>query len=161
MIKNRKLAGFFLVSLFVLPLVRAAYPLVNDGQANASIIRLPKDDVIAFFGGIELRDYIERSTGVRLERTRQVSADRINVYIALLRQPGLELPAKTRALTQEIRDDGFVLYSDSSGVYVLAEQNAGLCYGVYELLKRYGNVRWISPGPEGEFVPKSASFVVP
>jgi len=33
-------------------------------------------------------------------------------------------------------------------------------YGIYGLLKKYGNVRWFFPGPEGEYCPRSPNFLV-
>ena len=54
-----------------------------------------------------------------------------------------------------------MLCADSGALYVVAREKRGLFYGVYEILKRYGGMRWILPGPEGEFFTPRKSFVVP
>ncbi len=155
----RILTVFF--CLFFLNLPAAEYPLVRDGRANAVIVRFRGASAVDLFAGNELRDYVEKITGATLGRIRKPSEDRINIYIATLDQKGFKLPQKAAELADKIRDDGFLLYTDPSGLYIAAKERRGLNYGVYEILKRYGNVRWITPGPDGEFVPKKGSFLVP
>ena len=42
-----------------------------------------------------------------------------------------------------------------------AQRPLGLLYGTYEILKKYGGIRWIHPGPQGEFFKVKSEISVP
>ena len=158
---NQIINGLLLSFLFFSVTSAAEYPLVKDGKSLAAIVRLRGGTAVEIFAGSELQNFVEKITGATLKRLRRPSAELYNIYIATPDARGLKLPDKAMELLKEVRDDGFLLYAGKEGLYVVARERRGLNYGVYELLKRYGGVRWITPGPEGEFVPRKKDFSVP
>ncbi len=159
---HRLFLSFFVVCLFALPKTcYSAFTLVKDGKSQAEIIRLRGSSAVEIFASAQLQEYVQKITGVTMSRVRRNNPGVYPVWIALADAKNLKLPEAAKNLVPQIRDDGFLLYSDASGLYIIAKERRGLNYGVYEILKRYGGVRWITPEADGEFFPKKSSFVVP
>lgn len=50
---------------------------------------------------------------------------------------------------KEIKDDGFRLAVTEKGTVISAKHERGLIYGSYEIVKRYGGIRFLVPGEDG------------
>ena len=135
--------------------------LVDGGVARAVIVRSASAGAPGALAADELKGGIERLTGAALPVADATSNGLASVRLALSGSDDGILPNRVRKLAEKIRHDGFVLCADSGALYVVARERRGLFYGVYEVLKRYGGMRWILPGPEGEFFMPRKSFVVP
>lgn len=59
----------------------------------------------------------------------------------------------------QLGDDGFSIYVEDGKVVVKGSRKRGALYGVYELLERFGGVRWYSSSFEK--VPRKRQFLVP
>ncbi len=62
---------------------------------------------------------------------------------------------------REIQPEGFRLKSDEKGLVISARQPIGLIYGAYEILKKYGGIRWLTPGEDGEYFAKHPTLSIP
>ena len=135
--------------------------LVDGGVARAVIVRSASAGAPGALAADELKGGIERLTGAALPVADAPSNGLASVRLALSGSDDGILPNRVRKLAEKIRHDGFVLCADSGALYVVAREKRGLFYGVYEILKRYGGMRWILPGPEGEFFTPRKSLAVP
>lgn len=59
-------------------------------------------------------------------------------------------------------EDGFLIKSlNEENIVVIGPSDWGTEFGVYEFLERYVGVRWLLPGPDGEYVPEHTTLDVP
>ena len=137
------------------------FALVDKGEVKGCIIRMRGASAVELAAAAELREYVEKITSKRLSRLRKAPAGSYPVYIALSDNKNLPLPEKAKRLLDKIQYNGFLLYADKNGLFITAKEKVALHYAVAEILKRYGKVRWITPAPDGEFVQKNSSFIVP
>lgn len=143
---NRYLKLSFLTGLLVLGLVFTcagkSLVLVHRGETPHYSVVIPSDATATErYAADEFVRYIERLTGVSLRVTHSAQGPAIR----LERDSTLGLDAFS--LSVRNRD------------LVIAGENRGLLYGVYELLETYGGVGWFSSWHE--IVPRAKEFVVP
>ena len=62
---------------------------------------------------------------------------------------------------KKIQPEGFRLKANAEGLVISARQPIGLIYGAYEILKRYGGIRWLTPGEDGEYFTKHPTISIP
>ena len=149
--------------LFVAP-VRAApgpgHALVRDGQPASAIVLADSAGVVEKQAAQELTAYLEKITGARVETVPAPVAGKYSIYIGTLGTEHLPLSREMRHGLNRISEEGYLLAADADGLRIVGRQPIGALYGVYHLLKRYGDVRWFFPGPEGEYCPQRPSFAV-
>ena len=61
----------------------------------------------------------------------------------------------------ELKEDGFVIEADAQGVRIVGQNPRGALYGAYEILRRYGGIRWLAPGDDCEYFTRKGDVVVP
>lgn len=148
---------FFLVLPFLFTLSGA--DLVKDGESLSVILVHPEASVGEFFAASELSTFIEKITGVSIPvRTAPVPGGKHLIHLAMTRTP--ELPPEVVGLFHKLKDDGFLILANAERTYIVSREERGVAYGVYEILKRYGGVRFFYPGEEGEFIQESSSFSI-
>jgi len=87
------------------------------------------------FAGQELRKYLETILDTAMPAQ---SSHTITLCLDAGGKPG---------------DEGFEISGSQAGLLIQGDGPAGVVYGVYEFLRRYGGCRFSGPGPEGEYVP--------
>ncbi len=108
----------------------------------------------------DLVEYVKKMTGVELKvaKVKDVSAipkgSRCFVLGSLAKTLGLKVPET------EYRIDGFAYDVDGKQVRLAGETGLSTMYAVDDFIERQG-VRWFLPGPEGEYVPKRDTLVLP
>ena len=116
--------------------------------ADCAIVVPQAADEAVRYAAEELRDFTERTTGVKLP----IVTD----------EQSVSLPAKAIVLevTRGKDDtDGFRLKAKDGRLRVIGENGRGVLYGVYELLERYAGCRWYAPWHT--VAPKRERFEVP
>ncbi len=139
-------AAFFCLALVC---CASGAELVKDGKAACRIVVTPGQSPVIRHAAEELALYLNKITGGA------------NVQVAEAPVSGLNMVLFERSADPKMEDDGFALSSEKNVLKIQAKTDPGFLYGAYEILKRYGNVRWLVPGPEGEFVRNSPSVSVP
>ncbi|OQA85725.1 MAG: hypothetical protein BWY31_01755 [Lentisphaerae bacterium ADurb.Bin242] len=158
---KRLLLAALLCGSGILPVRAADHPLVKDGHAE-SVIVLRDVSAPGVFAACELADYLEKITGGRPEIRRDPVPGKYPIHLILKSAEAQKImPAAVYAATKHIQDDGFLLASGKDGMYLYSRLPRGLIYAAYEILKRYGDVRWFYPTEEGEYCPKKKTFTVP
>lgn len=161
MTKNmKKTVLSILTALIVFPAV-ADFSLVQDGISKCAVIRPKGASQTEVFAARELSTYLKKITGAEVNVLRRPDAQLYNIYLGTVDNPDFLLPDKAKSLIPRLQYDGFALYSDETGMYIFSKEKRGILYGVYEVLKRYGGIRWIYPGEKGEFFKAKKDFSVP
>ena len=114
-----------------------ALTLAERGKpAECAIVVPEKASPSQKYAAEELRDYTERTTGVRLPI---IVADATN---------GQSLPAKaivlgdTKLAAELAGTDGFRLKAEGSRLRIIGSAERGTLYGAYEVLERFAGCRW-------------------
>ncbi len=66
-------------------------------------------------------------------------------------QPGLYPVRLLIGEDAELGDQGYRMKADKDALVISAQKECGILFGVYELLKRHGGIRWLIPGKDGEY----------
>ncbi|HPO72870.1 MAG TPA: DUF4838 domain-containing protein [Armatimonadota bacterium] len=144
----------------------APLPLVVEGRSQYAIYHAPDAPDTVKMAATELRDYIRQATGASLPISQQP------------REPMLSLGANAAARaaglsTQGIPLEGFRIVTRGRNLFILGPDtaegertpgggtSAGTRNGVYAFLEEYLGIRWLMPGPHGDYVPRATSVTVP
>lgn len=152
------LLGFLAVAATAAPVT-----LVENGVARAIIV-VP--DGSKNPSAADLRDYVAKSTGARLEiveegKLASAAGKSHRVFI------GPTIAAKRVVDLSKLQPEGFVIKTDGDDLFIVGRDATeagapvdGTFYGVCEFLERYVGVRWLMPGPVGEVVPRQTTLRV-
>lgn len=161
---------------------RAVGPLVivEAGKSRAEIVvpddafklverplaQLQGDSASVWLAAVELVDYVEKLTGVRLPMRREsatpAAGTRISIHLGATRV--------NQALVRDapLDNEEFLIRTTSEGLHVIGgdhevggRRSQGTLYGLYTLLEDVWGVRFLFPGPWGEVVPKRDTLTVP
>jgi len=163
--------GVFISSFFCLNL--AAFELVSNTCPQTVIIVPEKPSETADFAAAELQKYIEKATGTKLQivKDNETIPPVLNkIYIGETRrtlQNGLvaaELPDNSCRI--KIDKNEMFLYGRDGNAMMPKNGNAatwksqlGTLYAVYDVLDRELGVRWLWPGENGTYVPRTENIV--
>ncbi|MFA9479336.1 DUF4838 domain-containing protein [Phycisphaerales bacterium AB-hyl4] len=160
--------------------VAEAVTVVSHGHPNAIIVTADEPTEVSAFAAQELVDHVKLATGVTLEIRRESDLADTSLHHIYLgdtqssRRQGLD------ATTLE--PDAFLLHATDSALYIWGNEgrgtlppqhsgapwtasdadvaHRGTLYGVYEILERFADVRWLWPGELGTYVPRTDTLVI-
>lgn len=131
--------------------------VVENGRAIACIVLPERADDAEKYAANELAAYVKKSTGAILPVESDASfccGAAISIgKTRLLKQAGLS--ERGGALKQ----DGFFIITADDCVYVDGNGPRAVVYGIYELLERFLDIRFLTL--ESEYVPLKENFIVP
>lgn len=154
--------------LCVLCTAVAAAPLtiVEGGRSRYSIYLPPDSPPSVQAAAADLAQYLQQATGAALPVVDQPRPPMIALGdSAAAREAGLS--------AQDIAPEGFRIATRGENLYLLGPDtadgattpgggtSAGTRNGVSTFLEDYLGVRWLMPGPHGDYVPKSPTLTVP
>lgn len=118
---------------------------------------------------ITLQHYLQKTLDVKLNIVAKASSAPVN-YISL----GLTDELKSANLNYTgIINDGFKTISANGNLYIYGYDTPdgeltkdggvsnGTANGIYSFIENYLGVRWLMPGPQGEYIPKLNSIKIP
>ncbi len=139
-----------IISVFAaFPLLAADLTLMKDGQPAACIVLPAGADEAMTFAAEELSLFLGKISGG--EKPAIVAAPataRLPIILAL-------------SPDKELLDDGFKITAKSNELRIEGKSGIGVLYGVYEILKKHGGIRWLFPGDEGEYFTVRPTISVP
>ena len=110
----------------------SGFPIAERGLPPDCAIVVPARTTECMrYAAKELRDYVERLTGVRLAVTTEGT-----------RSATREIRLACTPVPEELGSDGFRLVVSSNRLDVIASPERGILYAVYEILETYGGCRW-------------------
>ncbi|MBN1554654.1 MAG: DUF4838 domain-containing protein [Phycisphaerae bacterium] len=142
--------------------------IVRNGAPRAAIV-VPDDAFpIVQFAAEELRHHIEKATGAKLEivsESKKPENCKGLIYIGKCKateKAGLtkeKLPVNAYGI-KLLEPNLFFYGDDSDGDALGSATHIGTISAVYEFLENKLGVRWLWPGPLGEYVPRCTEIVV-
>jgi len=174
--------------LLAVPALHSAEPeegnslfLARDGKSVASIVMPVNAPVPVYFAATELRYYLERMSGARIDILSRIPPNRVCIVL------GEDYAAKADIDVSKLKRDGFVIKTIGNLIYIAGRDDRSqkakvlltlpaderlyryfatvmsferaTLNGVYYLLETLG-VRWFFPGPKGEVVPHKRTIAV-
>ena len=138
--------------LLLFPLLLQSAEIVRGGRAQAAVVLSKKAGETERFAAKELIDGVRKKCGAELPLLRE--GEKI---------PSGMLPIRFTVDPDDsrLRDDGFAVTISPQGVTITGRKLRSMIYGSCFLLQKYGGIRWLYPGEEGEFVPKAPDFTIP
>ncbi len=138
----------------------ADFALIKDGKPVLAVVvradapkpvRHAAEELSAFLAKIAVCEKIKVSE----------SADKTlyNVYLATLDDQALVKESGLEA--NKIKFDGFGIAANDKGLYIIGGSPLGALYGSYEILKKYGGIRWLTPRADGEYFTVKKDISVP
>jgi hypothetical protein len=140
-----------IVVLFITALIvnSAEIPLIEDGQIRCSIVLRQDAGKVEKHAANELAYFLAKITGSQAPKIGTDTEQGMN-------------PVRLRITKNEaVKDDGFMIEVTKAGVEISARKPLGILYGVYEILKKYGGIMWLTPGEEGEYFTRKATIALP
>ena len=116
----------------------AEYFLMKDGKAACCIV-LKSNDPAAKHAAEELSLYLGK---IANGKGPAIGSASVKGFYPVT----LELVED-----KDIAEEGYALTVNKKGLTIQAKEAVGLIFGAYDVLKKYGNIRWLIPGKDGEF----------
>lgn len=142
------------------PLRAADFALIADGKATAGIVCPKTSPLPVQFAARELASFLAKiSGGEQPAVTAAPVRDRYNVFLGTVADQAL---VKAAGLApDELTAGGFAITAGQDGLYIIGGDPLGALYGAYDILKKYGGIRWLFPGEEGEYFQVRKTIAVP
>ncbi len=155
--------GIVLIWLTVLPslAVSAAVRIVENNKPLSCIIVAPDASEQVRIAAKTLQEYIQKSSQAKIplidSDTIPADDDRIHIWVGSSRQASVFKP-----VLQKMDDDGLIIsFPSEKNIVIVGPTDWGTEFGVYEFLERYLGIRWLFPGPAGEYVPSVTTIDIP
>jgi hypothetical protein len=131
------------------------FPLVENGKPVAQVVAAGDDKTLQT-AVEDLVAYVERISGARLAVTRGTD----DLPGPTLHLGETALSAKSAAVRQNIKLDGFVLAPVGEDLVLAGNLPQGTANGIYTVLQDQFKVRWYWVGPLWEVVPTAKSLAI-
>lgn len=157
------LVMLFIVRAFGIEFQTEYLRIVENGHARAMIFISPQaSESVSNAAGL-LGQYLNQSTRAHLpihhyqNEEQHVGTTHIAIHVGLTAYvESLNLQYDT------LDDDGFLItFPDQQHIVIAGPTDWGTEFGIYEFLERYVGVRWLLPGPDGEYIPELATLDIP
>ncbi len=141
---------------YVAPEVNTPMYIAEDGETDWAIVTAENPDDCILTAVDELQTYLTKICGAEFEHiTENNLTEGQNAIV--LGETQLEKGILT-VDREEIKVDGFRLFSNGDYLFIAGKDSRGTLYGVYTFLEEYLGVRWFTPTLE--VVPESEDIVV-
>ncbi len=149
------------LSLFVSAACGAEFTLVEKQQPSARIVLAAKAGVVERHAASELGTYLMKISASTNKMTpaREPSKELYNIFIGTAADA--KLVAASGVDVSKMAGDGFAIAAKKDGLYIIGAQPIGALFGVYDVLKKYGGIRWLVPGADGEYFSPQGTITVP
>ena len=141
---------------YAAPVINTEMFIARDGESDFVIVTEENPDECIVTASKELQKYIYEISGATLPVAREdeISADDKAIILG-----DTNLGQSIKKLNaDEIKEDGFYLYSDGTHFIIFGQDSRGTLYGVYTFLEEYLGVRWFTPTLE--VVPENEDVVI-
>lgn len=145
-------------------LVQAAFanePFFDGGRTEWKIYLSPQADPTETFAAEELSNALRKISGARFEviASGEVPQRRV-IIIGDLNNPEVQSRAAALRLAPS-KIEQIAVYTLDGRLYLAGNQPRGALYAAYRFLQHELGVRWLWPGPEGEFMPAKKTWSLP
>ncbi len=156
--------GRLYVAVFILWAARGAFGgdmFFHDGRTEWTIHLSPQAGPTETFAAEELAIALKKISGADFEVLSSPQApERRAIIIGDLENPEVEDRAAVLKLSSG-KVEQVAVHTLDGRLYLAGNQPRGALYAVYRFLQHELGVRWLWPGPEGEFMPARKSWTLP
>ncbi|MBO4305297.1 MAG: DUF4838 domain-containing protein [Lentisphaeria bacterium] len=136
---RKKLSVFAGILLAAMTLFSAEFKLTDGGRAASCIVLRENASKTEKHAAKELSYFLGKISGGECPRIGTAPvAGKYPIY--------LELTDDKR-----VEKEGFRITADAKSLRIAGREEVGVLYGVYEVLKKDGGIRWLTPGDDGEY----------
>ena len=127
------------VVMFTLALYGAEIKLTENGRSVSCIVLRKNAGKVERHAAKELSVYLGKISGgecpvIGLEPVK----GKYPIYLELTQD-------------KKVGEEGFRISADKKALRIAGKEEIGILYGVYEVLKKDGGIRWLTPGADGEY----------
>ncbi|MBO4305065.1 MAG: hypothetical protein J6A21_10805, partial [Lentisphaeria bacterium] len=127
----------------------ADFTFVKDGKSCCTIVVKKDAHVVEKHAAEELSKFLGKiSNGEK-------------PVIAEKALPGTKTVKFALTKDDRLKDEGFMVKTTKDTLTFCGKEEIGFLYGVYELLKKYTGIRWLTPGDDGEYFKVQKTISVP
>ena len=136
-------------------------PFFDGGRTEWKIYLSPQADPTETFAAEELSNALRKISGARFEVIASGEVpQRRAIIIGDLKNPEVQSRAAALKLAPG-KVEQIAVYTLDGRLYLAGNQPRGALYAVYRFLQHELGVRWLWPGPEGEFMPAKKTWSLP
>ena len=123
--------------------------LMKDGKDVSCVITGKNASVVEKYAAMELSLYLGKiANGKAPVVGTSPVAGKYPVYLEVKNDPA-------------VKEESFRITVNKKGMYITGKEPVGVLYGVYSVLKKYGGIRWLIPGKDGEYYKIKKTIAVP
>ena len=157
-----KLKSFWIglvVGVMVGPLWAAPLTLVEEGQPRATLVlgAAPTDEERA--AAQDLQNYLRQMSGAEVP-LRETDIPPATLAVLIGKSPAVQQRVGDLINEEHLGYDGFILKTFPQRLVVVGHQGQGTRFAAFALLEELG-CRFFNPNPDGEYVPRRSTVVVP
>ncbi len=136
--------------------VASPMAIVENGKSNFVIVTNDNPDATTVTASKEMQSYIEKISGAKLSIITE-SNYKSEQKAIILGETTLE-KGVVKTDRENIKKDGFLIFSNGEKLFILGAESRGTLYGVYTFLEEYLGVRWFTPTLE--VVPENKDIII-
>lgn len=152
------------IAAFVLLTARLSFGsevLFQDGRTDWKIFLSPQAEPTEVFAAEELQDALKKISGADFQVLSTVQVpERQAIILGDLKNPEVQTHAVALKLGPG-KVEQVAAYTLGGRLYLAGNQPRAALYAVYCFLQNELGVRWLWPGPDGEFMPAKKSWSLP
>ena len=123
--------------------------LMKGGKSFSSIVLDEKSSVVEKYAAEELSTYLGKIAGGDAPTVGTAPvAGKYPIYLKVSKDPSM-------------KDESFRITVKKDSLTITGKEPVGVLYGAYAILKKYGGIRWLLPGKEGEYFKVKPDIVLP
>jgi len=151
----------FVIAFLVGLALRGGETLFQDGRTDWIICLPSQADPTEVFAAEELHNTLRKVSGADFEvRFSDQAPEAHAIVIGSLQDPQVQSQAAALRLSPGGVEE-LAVHTIGGRLYLAGNLPRGALYAVYSFLQRELGVRWLWPGPDGEFVPSLSHWSLP
>lgn len=151
----------FLILFSLFNLQGNEFTFIRNGKCDFEIMLPSSPDAVLSYGAKDFAELSGRlASGGSAPRILLPGVKSSKKTVFLTKDAG-KLSKKARLLVSKVKPEGFLLDIRKDRVVIYSPSSTGVLYGVYEILKKYGKMRFLIPGDEGIYYTKKDFLALP
>ena len=146
-------------TLFAFSLSAEDFTLVKDGKSVSAIVVKKNVPPPVKYGAEELSLYLGKIAKAAPQIGDKEVKGLYNIHVGTLADHSLVKKAGIDPTS--LKEDGFAITARKDGLYIIGQNPRGAMYGCYEIVKKYGGIRFLVPGDDGEYFTEKNIIKVP
>ncbi len=136
--------------------VTSPMAIVENGKSDFVIVTSDNPDATIITASKEMQSYIEKISGAKLSIITE-SNYKSEQKAIIIGETAIENDV-VNIDRENIKKDGFLIYSNGDKLFISGAESRGTLYGVYTFLEDYLGVRWFTPTLE--VVPENKDIII-